>query len=114
MEDRKGIIADPRTGEGDCRVYPSAEEFDPFAHEKQGCPPRRKPIARTLLAEVTLVIGLSDEDGEPQGPYNGQKVTVARLDREGRGRDLVEQFRELLAKAEGQVVQMWEKPNAAA
>lgn len=73
---------------------------------------KRKPIARTLLAEVTLVIGLSDEDGEPQGPYNGQKVTLARLDPEGRGRDLDEQFRDLLAKAEAQVVEMWEKRNA--
>lgn len=69
----------------------------------------REPIARVLLAEVTLVVGLSDENGEPQGPYNVEKVILRRQDPEGAGRDLVQQYIDLLAKSEAAAVKQWKE-----
>lgn len=91
--------------EAECRAEQEARAPKLIIATNEG----REPVARVLLAEVKLVVGLSDEHGEPQGPYNAQPVQLARLDPEGRCRSIVEQLADVIAKAEAQVVKSWKE-----
>lgn len=123
--EKKAIINNPATGQGDNRKVPSlpvdtewpetpSECVQPTnGSESPGSRERRsRPVAAVLQVECKMIIGLTDEEGMPAGPFNAQPVMLSRLDPEKRGRTIEEQFAELCRKAVAQVVEQWEAQRA--